>query len=135
VNVAALCRTPHDCTAQMLRTGGKTLAVYHHRCPDESATDRYYFLVRMTNPTTGRVYVRLDGFTFEGPAGKPRKAFPTPPVGSPSTRFIQGTRAVAEDQTLRGWVTFDGSGGFVPSAPVYADGKETLRVRFEGAWL
>ena len=89
----------------------------------------------MTNHAKGRVFVHLDGFTLEGANGKPREAFPTPPVGSPSTRFIQGTRAIAEDQTIRGWVTFDGSGGFVPTALVYADGKEILRFRFQGDWV
>jgi len=135
VNVVALGTTPHDCTAQMLRTGGETLAVYHHRCPDEPHGDRYYFLLRMTNHAKGRVDVHLDGFTLEGANGNTREAFATPPVGSPSTRFIQGTRAIAEDQTLRGWVTFDGSGGFVPAALVYTDGKEILRIRFQGTWV
>ncbi len=134
VNVVALGTTPHDCTAQTLRTGGETLAVYHHRCPDKAGVDRYFFLVRMTNHTKGRVYVRLDGFTLEGSKGKPLEPFPTPPLGSPSTRFFQGSRSVAADQTVRGWVTFDGSGGFVPTALVYADGKEILRVRFQGDW-
>lgn len=134
MNVVALGTTPHDCSAQTIRTGGQTLAVYHHRCPDKPGVDRYFFLVRMTNHAKGRVYVRLDDFTLEGPNGKPLEPFPTPPVGSPSTRFFQGSRSVAADQTVRGWVTFDGSGGFVPTALVYTDGKETLRVRFQGDW-
>ena len=135
MNVVALGTTPHDCTAQRIRTGGETLAVYHHRCPEQGGADRYFFLVRMTNHTKGRVYVRLDGFTLERANGKPLEPFPTPPVGSPSTRFFQGSRSVAADQTVRGWVTFDGSGGFVPTALVYADGKEILRVRFQGDWV
>ena len=133
MNVVALGTTPHDCTAQTIRTAGQTLAVYHHRCP-EPGVDRYFFLVRMTNHAKGRVYVRLDGFTLEGAKGKPLEPFPAPPVGSQSTRFFQGSRSVAADQTVRGWVTFDGSGGFVPTALVYEDGKETLRVRFQGDW-
>jgi len=133
MNVVALGTTPHDCTAQTIRTGGQTLAVYHHRCP-EAGVDRYFFLVRMTNHAKGRVYVRLDGFTLEGSKGKPLEPFPTPPVGSPQTRFFEGSRSVAADQTVRGWVTFDGSGGFAPAALVYADGKELLRVRFQGDW-
>jgi len=134
MNVVALGTTPHDCTAQTIRTGGQTLAVYHHRCP-EAGVDRYYFLVRMTNHAKGQAYVRLDGFTLEGSNAKPLEPFPTPPVGSPSTRFFQGSRSVAADQTVKGWVTFDGAGGFVPTALVYADGKEILRIRFQGDWV
>jgi hypothetical protein len=134
MNVVALGTTPPDCTARTIRTGGEILAVYHHRCPDTAGVDRYFFRVRMTNHTNGRVYVRLDGFALEGSTGRPVEPFPTPPLGSPSTRFFQGSRAVAADQTVRGWITFDGSGGFVPAALTYADGKEILRVRFQGDW-
>ena len=126
---------PPDCVAQGLRSGGKTLTVFHHRCVEEPGLDRYFFLVRITNHAKGRVYVRLDGFTVEGASGRPRPAFPTPPVGSPSTRFIADTRAVAADQSIKGWITVDGTDGFLPVALVYADGEEILRVRFQGDWL
>ena len=62
-------------------------------------------------------------------------AFPTPPVGSPSTRFIADTRAVAAHQSIKGWITIDGTDGFLPAALVYADGDEVLRIRFQGEWL
>jgi hypothetical protein len=104
-------------------------------CVQESGLDRYFFLVRLTNHSKGRVYVNLDGFTVEPTDGKPRPAFPTPPVGSPSTRFIADTRAVAAHQSIKGWITIDGTDGFLPAALVYTDGDEVLRIRFQGDWL
>ncbi len=135
LKVIALGAHPPECVAQGLRTGGKTLTVYHHRCLDETGLDRYFFLVRLTNHSKGRVYVDLDGFAVEAANGKRRTAFASPPVGSPSTRFIAPTRAVAADQSIKGWITIDGTDGFAPVALVYADGAETLRVRFQGDWL
>ena len=131
----ALGAHPPGCVAQDLRSGGKTLTVFHHRCADEPDLDRYFFLVRLTNHSKGRVYVNLDGFTVEAANGKPRPAFATPPVGSPSTRFIADTRSVAADQSIKGWITIDGTDGFTPVTLVYADGAEILRVRFQGDWL
>lgn len=135
LKVIALGAHPPECVAQGLRTAGKTLTVYHHRCVDEPGLDRYFFLVRLTNHSKGRVYVNLDGFAVEAASGKPRTAFGSPPVGSPSTRFIASTRSVAGDQSIKGWITIDGTDGFAPVALVYADGAETLRVRFQGDWL
>ena len=135
LKVIALGAHPPECVAQGLRTGSKTLTVFHHRCVQEPGLDRYFFLVRLTNHSKGRVYVNLDGFTVEPVDGKPRPAFPTPPIGSPSTRFIAGTRAVAAHQSIKGWITVDGTDGFLPVALVYTDGDEVLRVRFQGDWL
>jgi hypothetical protein len=135
LKVIALGAHPPECVAQGLRTGSKTLTVFHHRCVQEPGLDRYFFLVRLTNHSKGRVYVNLDGFTVEPVNGKPRPAFPTPPVGSPSTRFIADTRAVAAHQSIKGWITIDGTDGFLPAALVYTDGDEVLRVRFQGDWL
>jgi hypothetical protein len=78
------------------------------------------------------VYVNLDGFAVESAGGRPRTALATPPVGSPSTRFIAQTRAVAADQSIKGWITIDGTDGFGPVSLVYADGAEVPRVRFQG---
>jgi hypothetical protein len=135
LKVIALGAHPPECTAQNLRTDGRSLTVYHHRCVQEEGLDRYFFLVRLTNHSEGRVYVNLDGFAVEAAKGKPRTAFATPPVGSPSTRFIAPTRAVAANQSVKGWVTIDGTDGFAPLALVYADGAEILEVRFQGSWL
>ena len=79
--------------------------------------------------------MNLDDFTVEPTDGKPRSAFPTPPVGSPSTRFIADTRAVAAQQSIKGWITIDGTDGFLPAALVYTDGEDVLRIRFQGDWL
>lgn len=135
VKAIGLGAHPPECVAQGLRTGGKTLTAFRHRCVEEPGLDRYFFLVRLTNHSKGRVYVNLDGFTVEGAKGKPRPAFATPPVGSPSTRFIAETRAVAAHQSIKGWITIDRTDGFLPVALVYADGDEILGVRFQGDWL
>jgi len=78
------------------------------------------------------VHVNLDGFTVEPTDGKPRPSFPTPPVGTPSTTFIAGTRAVAAHQSIKGWITIDGTDGFLSAALVYTDGDEVLHIRFQG---
>ena len=76
-----------------------------------------------------------DGSTVEPTDDKSRPAFPTPPVGSPSTSLIADTRAVAAHQSIKGWITIDGTDGFLPAALVYTDGDEVLRIRFQGDWL
>jgi hypothetical protein len=134
LKVIALGAHPPECVAQGLRTGSKTLTVFRHRCVQEPGTTAT-FLLRLTNHSKGRVYMNLDGFTIEPADGKPRPAFPTLPVGSPSTRFIADTRAVAAHQGITGWIPIDGTDGFRPAALVYTDGEEVLRVRFQGDWL
>lgn len=47
-------------------------------------------------------------------------------MGSPSTRFIAQTRALAVDQSIKGWITIDGTDGFDPVALVYADGPRSF---------
>jgi hypothetical protein len=135
LKVVALGSSPADCVPESLRTGTGVLTVYHHRCLEERGLDRYFFLVRLTNRTEGRVFVNLDSFAVVGPNGHPRPAFATPPVGSPATRFIPSVRAIASEELLRGWITIDGTDGFSPAALVYEDGAESLRVRFQGAWV
>ena len=117
--------------AQGLGIGSKTLTVFHHRCVQGSGLDRYFFLVRLTRHSKGRVHVNLDGFTSTTD-GKPRPSFPTPPVGTPSTRFIADNRALAAHQSIKGWITIDGTDGFLSAAPVYTDGDEVLHIRFQG---
>ena len=42
---------------------------------------------------------------------------------------------MAAHQSIKGWITIDGTDGFLPVALVYADGDEVLRVRFQGDWV
>jgi len=62
-------------------------------------------------------------------------AFATPPLGSDSTRFLPESRAIAAEQVLKGWITTDGTDGFIPVGLTYADGEEILTVAFDGTWV
>lgn len=135
LRVVGLGDSPAHCVPQSLRTPAGVRTPYHHRCFEEPGLDRYFFLVRLTNKTDGRVFVNLDDFAVVGPNGHPRPAFTTPPLGSPATRFIPSVRAIASEESLRGWITIDGTDGFSPAALVYEDGAESLRVRFQGVWV
>jgi hypothetical protein len=132
--VIGLGRHPAHCTPRILRIGEGERVPFHHSCAGEEGIDRYYFLVRLANLTDGLVSVRLSGFTLTSSQGDAYEALPTPPLGSPSTRFFPPEAELVVDGVLKKWVTFDGSEGFTPAELTYEDGAQTLTVRFEGDW-
>jgi len=135
VKVIALGDHPAECSAASIDTGGAVRTVYHHRCTSEDQTDRYFFLVQVTNLADARVYVSLDNISIATSTGPSKEPFPTPPLGSDSTRFLPVSRAIAAGQVLKGWITVDGTDGFIPVGLTYADGEEILTVSFDGTWV
>ena len=135
LKVIALGDHPAECAAESLQVGTVVRTVYHHRCISEDQSDRYFFLVQITNLADARVYVSLDNFSIATSSGSSRVPFATPPLGSDSTRFLPASRAIAAEQVLKGWITVDGTDGFIPVGLTYADGEETLTVAFDGTWV
>jgi len=135
LKVIALGDHPSVCEAESLEVGTVVRTVYHHRCASVDQGDRYFFLVQVTNLADARVYVSLDNFSITTPTGSSRGPFATPPLGSDSTRFLPASRAIAAEQVLKGWITVDGTNGFIPVGLSYVDGEETLTVAFDGIWV
>ncbi len=133
VKVDALGDRPSACTAEGLLIGGDLRTVYHHRCGGEDL-DRYYFLVEVTNISTGRVPVSVEGFSVVDVGGELHEALPNPPPGAPATRFFPQALTLGPGATLKRWVTIDGSDGDRPDRLVYADGPERFTIRFRGTW-
>jgi hypothetical protein len=134
VKVVSLGDDPSRCRAELLDVGTDERAVFHHRCGDEGGLDRYFFLVRLENVTDGRVTVELDRFEVVGPGGA-RVALDSVPGWSSPVRFFPPSDAIVPGDSLKGWVTVDGTDGFLPQSLTYADGKERLRVEFGGRWV
>jgi hypothetical protein len=135
LKVIALGDDPAECAAESLEVGNVIRTVYHHRCSSEDPTDRYFFLVQVTNLADARVYVSLENLSISTSTGSSRVALATPPLGSDSTRFLPESRAIAAEQVLKGWITVDGTDGFIPAGLSYADGEEALIVAFDGTWV
>ena len=135
LKVVALGDDPEACRAEGLRIRDDVRTVYHHRCSTEEEIDRVFFLVRLTNVTASRVPVELAGFMVRGADGVDHEALAAPPVGLSATRFFPLTSVLGPGASLKRWVTIDGSDGVRPGRLVYADGPETLIVRFPDAWI
>lgn len=135
LKVIALGDNPYVCVAESVRIRDEIRSVYHHGCSNEEGLDRLYFLVRVTNTTGNRVPVTIDGFLVRGVDGADREALGTPPLGSASSRFFPITTTLGPGVSLKRWVTVDGSDGVRPERLIYADGPETLIVRFPDAWV
>jgi hypothetical protein len=132
--VVSLGDDPSRCRAELLDVGTDDRAVFHHRCGREGGLDRYFFLIRLENLTDGRVTVELDRFEVAGPGGA-RVALDTVPGWSSSVRFFPPSDAIVPGGSLKGWVTVDGTDGFLPRSLTYADGEERLTVEFDGSWV
>jgi hypothetical protein len=135
LKVIALGDHPAECAAESLEVGTVVRTVYHHRCASEDPGDRYFFLVQVTNLADARVYVSLDNFSIATSSGSSRAPSANPPLGSNSTRFLPASRAIAAEQVLKGWITVDGTDGFIPVGLTYSDGEEILTVAFDGTWV
>jgi hypothetical protein len=135
LKVIALGDNPYVCVAESIRIRGEVRSAYHHGCSDEEDIDRLYFLVRVTNRTDTRVPVTIDGFLVRGADDVDHEAIGTPPLGAASTRFFPLTTTLGPRVSLKRWVTVDGSDGIRPERLIYADGPETLIVRFPDAWV
>src|SRR5262245_36094949 len=127
VKVMSLGDDPSRCRAEILDVGADERAVFHHRCGQEGGLDRYFFLVRLENLSDGRVTVELDRFEVVGPGGA-RVALDTVPAWSSPVRFFPASDAIVPGGSLKGWVTVDGTDGFLPRSLTYADGDERLSV-------
>lgn len=134
LRVIALGDHPERCTAESLQLGGDLRTVYHHRCAGEPELDRYYFLVQLTNVTDARVTAELDRFAILTADGREIPALASIPPGANTARFFPPSAGIVTDGRLKRWVTVDGTQGFRPAALTYADGEESLTVRFEGDW-
>ena len=132
--VITLGDDPRRCRAELLNTGNDERAVFHHRCGQEGGLDRYFFLVRLVNLTEGRVTVELDRFEVGTPGGA-QVALDTIPEWSSSAKFFPPSDAIVPGGSLKGWITVDGTDGFVPKSLTYADGEERLTVEFDGRWV
>lgn len=135
LKVVALGDDPEACRAESLRLGGDIRTVYHHACSLDEEIDRSFFLVELTNLTTSRVPVTLGGFLVKGADGTEHPALAVPPAGLSTTRFYPPSTVLGPGATIKRWVTIDGSDGVRPERLMYADGPETLLVRFPDAWV
>lgn len=134
LKVITLGDDPRRCRAELLELGGDRRAVFHHRCVEEDGLDRYFFFVRLVNLTDMRVTAELDRFEVEAPGGA-RVALDSIPEWSSSEKFFPPSDGIVPGGSLKGWITVDGTDGFLPRSLTYADGKERLTVEFRGRWV
>jgi hypothetical protein len=134
LKVITLGDDPRRCRAALLQVGDDARAVFHHDCVREDGLDRYFFFVRLVNLTEGRVTVELDRFEVAAPDG-PRVPLPSIPEWSSSEKFFPPSDGIVPGGSLKGWITVDGTDGFVPKSLTYADGEERLTVQFDGRWV
>ncbi len=126
---------PPRCRAELLLVGADERAIFHHRCVDEQeGVDRYFFLVELGNLTDARVSVELDRFAVRATDGA-RAALTTVPAWVRSTKLFPPSATIVPGGSLKGWITVDGTDGFLPRSLSYADGAETLTVAFDGRWV
>ncbi len=135
LKVIALGDHPEACRAESLLLGGDVRTVYHHACSTDEEIDRSFFLVRVTNLTGSRVPIGLERFLVTGVDGAGRETLAVPPAGLTTTRFFPTTAVLGPRASLKRWVTIDGSDGVRPARLIYADGPETLMVRFPDSWM
>jgi hypothetical protein len=134
LKVITLGDDPRRCRAALLEVGGDRRAVFHHHCVEESGLDRYFFFVRLVNLTDGRVTVELDRFEVASPGGA-RVPLDSIPGWSSSEKFFPPSDGIVPGGSLKGWITVDGTDGFLPKSLTYADGEERLTVEFDGRWI
>jgi hypothetical protein len=132
--VISLGDDPSRCRAEVLDVGTDERAVFHHRCGQEGGLDRYFFLVRLVNLTDGRVTVELDRFEVGAPGGT-RVALDTVPDWSSPAKFFPPSDGIVPGGNLKGWITVDGTDGFLPKSLTYVDGDERITVEFDGRWV
>ncbi|HJS27942.1 MAG TPA: hypothetical protein VJ913_12535 [Actinomycetota bacterium] len=96
--------------------------------------DRFFFFVRLANLTDGRVTVELDRFEVEAPGGA-RVPLDTTPEWRSFEKFFPPSDGIVPGGSLKGWITVDGTDGFLPKNLAYADGEERLTVEFGGRWV
>lgn len=134
LKVITLGDDPRRCRAELLEVGDDRRAVFHHDCVREDGLDRYFFFVRLVNLTGGRVTVELDRFEIEAPGG-PRVPLDSIPEWSSPEKFFPPSDGIVPGGSLKGWITVDGTDGFLPKGLTYADGEEQLTVGFDGRWV
>ena len=134
LKVITLGDDPRRCQAELLEVGDGRRAVFHHRCVEEDGLDRYFFFVRLVNLTEGRVTVELDRFEVKAPGGA-RVPLDSIPGWSSSEKFFPPSDGIVPGGSLKGWITVDGTDGFLPKSLTYVDGEERLTVEFDGRWV
>ena len=134
LKVITLGDDPRRCHAELLETADGPRAVFHHQCVQEDGLDRYFFFVRLVNLTDLRVTVELDRFAVEAPGGA-RVPLDSIPEWSSSEKFFPPSDGIVPGGSLKGWITVDGTDGFLPKGLSYADGEERLTVEFDGRWV